>query len=140
VKQVLCVAVLLCVALTGGVAFGAHAGSPIDGRWRAEMTRAGLLRTGEVDALHAGQLQGPWTAQFADGRFEVRNERTGGRGRGTFSVTGNVVRFVFASGVGIPPGTIAFCAESVYRDRLAFTKIPGRRCVAWNAAAWTRLP
>ena len=93
------------VAAPSAVATPASAAgaSPIDGRWHAAMTRADLLRTGEVDAPHAGQLYGPWTVEFRNGRFELRNERTGGRGHGTFTVAGGGVRFVFASGVGIRP-------------------------------------
>jgi len=111
----------------------------IDGRWKASITRAGLLRTGEVDPAEAAKLYGPWSAQFANGRFEARNERTGRGAKGTFSVAGKVVRFVFATGVGVKPGAVAFCPASVYRDRLTFTRTRGRACLAWNAAVWTRV-
>jgi hypothetical protein len=112
--------------------------SPIDGRWTATMSRAALMRTGEADEASALRLYGPYTARFANGRFEIRNGRTDRGAAGTFTISGKHVRFVFAYGVGIERGEIAVCAQSVYRDRLTFTKVPGRPCLAWNAAVWTR--
>lgn len=112
--------------------------SPIDGRWTATITRAGLIRTGEVDPASAVKLYGPYTARFANGRFQVRNGRTGRGAAGTFTVSGKLVRFVFAYGVGLKPGAVAVCAQSVYRDRLTFTKAPGRPCMAFDAAVWMR--
>jgi hypothetical protein len=115
-----------------------QAGSPIDGRWHASMTRTGLLGTGEVDLTEAAQLYGPWTARFANGRFQARNERTGRGASGTFVVSGKFVRFVFATGIGLEPGDVAVCNASVYRDRLTFARVPGRPC-RWNVAVWTRV-
>jgi hypothetical protein len=134
---------VLVAAATAGTALArtqvVRAASPIDGRWHASITRAGLVRTGEVDPAEAAKLYGPWTAQFVNGRFQARNERTGLGAKGTFSVAGKVVRFVFATGVGVEPGAVAFCPASVYRDRLTFTRTRGRPCLAWNAAVWTRV-
>jgi hypothetical protein len=124
----------------------AHAGNahslpvtPIDGRWTATITRTGLMRTGEVDPASAAKLYGPYTVRFANGRFQIRNERTGRGAAGTFTVSGELVRFVFAYGVGLKRGDVGVCTESVYRDRLTFTKVPGRPCRAFNAAVWTRV-
>jgi hypothetical protein len=114
------------------------AASPIEGRWKASLTRASLLRTGNVDPVLAAQLYGPWTAQFANGRFQARNERTGRGASGTFRVSGKLVRFVFATGIGLEPGDVGFCNASVYRDRLTFTRLPGRPC-RWEDAVWTRV-
>jgi len=113
--------------------------SPVDGRWTATITRAGLIRTGEVDPVSAGKLYGPYTAQFGNARFQALNNRTGRGAAGTFTISGKLVRFVFSHGVGIKPGAVAVCAVSVYRDRLTFTKVPGRPCLAFNAAVWTRV-
>jgi hypothetical protein len=116
-----------------------RAGSPIDGRWHASMTRSGLLQTGEVSPALAAQLYGPWTAKFANGRFVATNGRTGRGAKGTFVVTGKLVRFVFASGIGIKPGDVDFCNASVYRERLTFVRVPGRPC-RWDVpAVWTRV-
>jgi hypothetical protein len=112
----------------------------LDGRWKASMTAEALLKTREVDPKHVPLLYGPWTADFSAGRFDVRNERTGRLGHGTFVVTGDLVRFVFASGVGVKPGSRAVCTASVFlRDRLTFTKLAGRPCLAFEAAVWTRV-
>ena len=132
-------AAVAAISVVGPASAGSQPRTPIDGRWHASMTRAGLLRTGEVGPAEVGLLSGPWTATFGGGRFQVRNERTGGGGKGTFAVTGNVVRFVFASGVGVDPGATAYCTGSVYRDRLTFHAVPGRPCLAWNAAVWTKV-
>jgi hypothetical protein len=113
--------------------------SPIDGRWTATLTRTELIRTGEVNLRDAFKLYGPYTAQFADGHFRALNKRTGRGAAGTFTVTGRLVRFVFAYGVGVKPGTVGVCTESVYRDRLTFARVPGRACEAFEAAVWTRV-
>lgn len=112
--------------------------SSIDGRWSASITRAALLRTGEVPPAEVGELYGPWSAQLANGRFRLRNQRTGRGGQGTFTISGYVVRFVFTSGVAVRPGAVAVCRESVYRDRLTFTRVAARPCLAWDAAVWVR--
>jgi hypothetical protein len=113
--------------------------SVLDGRWKTSMTVGDLAGTGEVGAKEAVQLRGPLTAEFVAGRFQVRNERTGGLGNGTFVVTGDRVRFVFVKGVDVKPGSVAVCTVSVFRDRLTFKKLPGRQCLAWEAAVWTRV-
>jgi hypothetical protein len=132
-------AAVAATSVVGPASAASQPRSPIDGRWHASTTRTGLLRTGEVGPAEVGLLSGPWTATFGGGRFRVRNERTGGVGKGTFAVTGNVVRFVFARGVGLDPGATAYCTESLYRDRLTFHAVPGRSCLAWNAAVWTKV-
>jgi hypothetical protein len=118
---------------------GSGPSSLLDGRWKTSVTVDDLVRTGEVEAREAGQLRGPVTAEFAAGHFQVRNERTGGLGTGTFVVTGDLVRFVFAKGVLLKPGSVAVCSASVFRDRLAFKRVPGRQCLAWEASVWTRV-
>jgi hypothetical protein len=114
------------------------AAGPLAGRWKAAITRADLAATGEVSSAAAESLYGPWTARFDGGRFQVRNERTGSVGSGSFVLTGGRVRFVFASGVAVKSGEVAVCTASVFRNRLTFGKVPGRPCLAWDAATWTR--
>jgi hypothetical protein len=134
---------VLVASVAASPSFAAFSGSGppsiLDGRWKSTNTVDGLLQTGEVGAKEVGQLRGTWTAHFAPGRFDVRNQLTGGLGQGTFVVTGNRVRFVFASGVDVRPGSVAVCTASVFRDRLTFTKVPGQSCLAWDAAVWQRV-
>ena len=137
--DVLVMTIIAGLMAASGIGAGTLRVSPLDGRWKATITHDGLLRTGEVDPAEARKLYGPWTAQFANGRFQTLNTRTGRGAQGTFTISGKLIRFVFATGVGIKPGAVAVCAESVYRDRLTFTKVPGRRCLAFNAAVWTRV-
>jgi hypothetical protein len=127
------VAVLAAVA-----AQSAGAAGPFDGQWKTSVSRAALLATGEVVPSELGQLSGPWTASFAGRRFRMRNERTRAEGTGTFVATGDRVRFVFRSGVAVRPGQAADCTFSIYRGRLAFAKVPGRSCLALDAATWTK--
>jgi len=111
--------------------------SPFDGRWTASITRADLQRAG-ASATLVEKLYGTWDARWENGRFEFRNHRTGGVGRGRFSVRGNVVRVVFASGVGVKPGQISDCTWSIFGKRLTFKPIPGRPSLLCNAGVWTR--
>src|SRR5262249_36326641 len=109
---------VLAAAVAASSALAAPRGSGptsvLDGRWKSSVTVDALLRTDEVSPNHVQQLYGPWTAQFSAGRFEVHNERTGDGGHGTFTVTGNLVRFVFANGVALKPGSTAVCTASVF--------------------------
>src|SRR5262245_18111215 len=125
------------------VAASAAAASPLDGRWTGTATLADLEQAG-VAQPYAGKLCGtatgpcaPAAVSFGNGRFRFHSQ-TGGNASGTFGVNGKHVRFVFASGVGVQPGTVAECGWSVYRDRLSFTKVRGRPCYGWDAAPWRR--
>lgn len=127
------------VLAASGARQASSTASPLDGRWKTTITRAQVLRSGAVNPAVAEELYGPAIAAFGNGRFQVQFERTGRGGRGTFTVTGNRVRFVFATGVGVKPGAAAECKWSVYRDRLTFTAVPARPCLVWNAADWTKV-
>jgi hypothetical protein len=111
--------------------------SPFDGRWTASITQADLQRAGASTTL-VEELYGTWDARYENGRFELRNHRTGGVARGRFSVRGNVARVVFATGVGLKPGQISECTWSIFRKRLTFKPIPGRPSLLCNAGVWTR--
>src|SRR5262245_56498418 len=113
-------------------------GSPIDGQWSATITQAQLRRVHEKPA-RIPKLWGPYTQRLENGHMELRNLRTGGVARGTFTIHGRVVRFVYARGVFIrPPNNVAVCTWSIYRDRLTFQRIPGRPYLDCDAAVWTR--
>jgi len=138
-----CLQVAVALVIAGvavAPALGAPAvRTPIDGRWQATITRAALIRTGEVSAASAGRLYGPYTAQFAAGRFRFHNARTGLEAAGTFTVAGKLATFVYAHGVGLERGSRGVCAFSVFRDRLTFAKLPERPCHALQATVWTSI-
>src|SRR5262245_27943290 len=110
--------------------------TPLDGRWTATITRAQLRRAG-ASATLAAKLYGSFTAVYKQGRFQFRH-RGGGESHGTFSVRGNVARLVFQTGIGLQAGHISQCTFSVYRDRLTFKPIPGRRSLLCDAGVWVR--
>jgi hypothetical protein len=112
--------------------------TPLDGRWTSTITQA-QLRRANADPKLVPKLWGTWTARYANGRVEFHNLRSGSGARGTFSIQGNVVRIVFASGIGVkPPNNISVCTWSIYRDRLTFKTIPGRPSQLCDAGVWTR--
>ena len=143
---ILCAAAVVLGAAAPGAALSArHEASPLDGRWIGHATRAQLIKVGKVGVSIVNQLCGPPPAvcspasvTFANGRFHLNSGRTNRNATGTYTVTGDVVRFVFATGVGIDPGDVAYCRWSVYRERLTFTRLPGRQCYGWNSAPWVR--
>jgi TRAP-type C4-dicarboxylate transport system substrate-binding protein len=93
------------------------------GRWRATLTREELRRSGNSPGL-TQELSGSWFVTFEKRRFEVRREEGGG-GRGTYSVDGDRIRFVWETGIGIRRGEVFVSRWSVYRDRLRFWPVPG---------------
>jgi hypothetical protein len=111
--------------------------SPLDGRWTATITRAQLRRAGAVVTL-AGKLYGSYTAVYENGRFEFDNHRNGAVTRGTFAIRGRVARIVFFSGVAVRRGDVSECTWSIYRERLTFKPISGRRSMLCNAGVWSR--
>lgn len=116
---------------------GALRASPVDGLWTATITRAQFRRAGASAPL-AAKLYGKWTVRHKDGRFHLRNHRTGNVAWGTFTVRGNVFRAVFARGVELAPGSVMVCTWSIYRNRLTLKPIRGRPSQLCDAGVWTR--
>ena len=113
--------------------------APFDGRWEASVTVSQLLHAKpRPTAALAQKLAGRYTIVFEKGRFESRNQRTGGVARGTYTVSGNVARIVFATGVGVRRGSVSECTWSVYRGRLTFKAIAGRPSQLCDAPVWVR--
>ena len=47
---------------------------------------------------------------------------------GTYSVAGDVLRLIFATGIGgVEPGKVYELRWSIYRDSLTFSAVPGRQ-------------
>jgi len=129
-----------CLGTTAGARVAADSAlraGPFDGRWKASISRAQLMRAGASTTL-AAKLYGPYSARWENGDFEVRNHRTGAIARGTFTVHGNVQRTVFTTGVGVKRGDVSVCTWSIYRARLTFKPIRGRPSRLCDAGVWMR--
>jgi hypothetical protein len=100
--------------------------SRLEGRWRVHWTRNELLRAG-LRPADAEALEGTFVVEFANGLLSTASGRT----RGTYSVTGPVVRLVFDSGAAVDPGRTYQLKWSVYRDSLSFSAVPGREPVSF---------
>jgi TRAP-type C4-dicarboxylate transport system substrate-binding protein len=108
----------------------ATARSPLDGRWRTEVSRAELLAAG-AQREDADRFQGTTTLELGAGRWSGRVERAGGVFRGTYEVDGDVLRLTFGSCEPTNLCTAGHVDEYrwsvfVYRNTLTLAPIPGR--------------
>jgi hypothetical protein len=122
---------------------GAARTTPIDGRWRWNWTYDELLRC--CGKPTADAQAGPSLSEFRGGRIYALDAATGrliGL-RGTYSVAGDVVTFVFSHhypGHGLVPGRAYVMRFSLFRDRLTWSHVPGRAGIgALAVAPWTRV-
>jgi len=134
--------VLATLALANATATAAGGGpsgrlrtSPLDGLWVAKVTRAQFRRAGASAAV-AAKLYGNWSVRHEDGRYELRNHRTGSVTRGTFTVRGKVFRSVSTS--GDYKSRTMVCTWSIYRNRLTLKPIRGRPSQFCDAPVWIR--
>jgi hypothetical protein len=127
------------------VAASAHgagaARTPLDGRWRWNATHAELVRC--CGKAVADATAGPSLSEFRDGRIYALDAATGrliGL-RGTYSVAGDVVTFVFSHHYpGNIPGKAYVMRFSLFRDRLTWSQVPGRAGLdALTVTPWTRV-
>jgi hypothetical protein len=123
---------LALVALTAAspvsVADGRRArGSPIDGRWTWSWSAAQLRRQGS-NPYDLGTQTGPATVVFANGRYLARWERSGRVAAGTYTVDGDVARFVVERRTPHDvAGSVHYMRFSIYRDRLTWSMVSGRQ-------------
>jgi TRAP-type transport system periplasmic protein len=98
----------------------------VEGRWSADVGGAELRSSGGT-AAEAAVFSGPGTLELRDGRWAFRNRRT--TVEGTYRVIGPVVALTMRTCTVNPasPGMVTEYGWSVYRDRLTFSRRPGRR-------------
>ena len=100
----------------------------LQGLWRVTVTRKELLAVGaQLEQLE--RAQGSWTLQLEDGRWVGRNLDSGNVLRGTYTVTGDVLRETIRScspATLCTPGNVEEYTWSVYRDKLSLARIKGR--------------
>jgi hypothetical protein len=134
--------VALAALAVGAFAHGAGAArSPIDGRWRWTYTYDQLLHC--CGKLAADDQAGPSLSEFRDGRIYALDAATGrliGL-RGTYTVSGDVVTFVFSHRYpGLGTGRAYEMRFSLFRNRLTWSHVPGRAGIdALTIAPWTRV-
>jgi hypothetical protein len=137
------VLVALAALVLGASVHGASpARSPIDGRWRWTWTYDALLRC--CGKPTADAQAGPSLSEFRGGRIYALDAATGGLIglRGTYSVAGDVVTFVFSHHYpgSLVPGRAYVMRFSLFRNRLTWSQVPGRAGIdALTIAPWTRV-
>lgn len=127
------------IALAGALAASADArsgaASPLDGRWTFTWTRA------EMRPICASCTVGRFLVEFRDGHV-IRLLPKPVLRSGRFSVRGNLASMVFPAPApaGIIPGTTYLMRWSIYRDRLTWSRVPGRPALeAFLITPWVRV-
>jgi hypothetical protein len=128
----------LLVAGVAGAAAARNSGtSPIDGRWQWTWTKAELARGPKPYFL------GTFVAEYRDGRQYSNYPKPGSALRpvGTFTVQGDVVSLRFnRDASGVDPGKTYMMRFSIFRDRLTWSKVPGRAGLdTLPLTPWTRV-
>jgi len=128
---------LITAAIVAGPAAGAlSASSPLDGRWTFTWTQA-QANPGGGHAVPSGRF----VVELRHGhvtRLQPRPVLRGGR----FTTRGNLATFVFPAPA--PPGAVAGRVYamhwSIYRDRLTWSRAPGRAAMnIFFVTPWTRI-
>lgn len=114
-----------CPAAAGKASASAQ---ELEGLWRQTLTRQELLDAGASPGFAATNY-GVRTLELRQGRFDARRVDVGVVITGTYRVDGDVFRYTVEScqpSYICTPGLVGWARWSVYRDTLAFARIPGR--------------
>ena len=78
---------------------------------------------------------------FANGRFRFQGDPGSGKSSvGTYSLRGDVIRFVFQTGIALQVGRPYELRWSIYRDALTFLAVRGSEpLLAFLTAPYTRV-
>ena len=131
--------------IAAGAPSSALGTSAIEGRWKTkratlqQLLDAGLTRKDAEALVH--HVRGTPAIDLDDGVFKGLDLSTGRVvATGTYRLSGNVIRFVFKSGVAVHLGQSYALRWSVYRARLTFSNVPGRPpLMAFTLNPWTRV-
>jgi hypothetical protein len=144
-RRLSCLALLAALAVVASTPSSAAGTSAIEGRWKTKrVTLQSLLDAGfrrkDAEAL-AHAVRGTPAIDLENGVFKGLDLNTGRVvATGTYRLTGNVIRFVFKTGVAVQLGLTYSLRWSVYRDRLTFSSVPGRPSLgAFTLNPWTRV-
>jgi hypothetical protein len=125
----------LAGALTASADARSGAASPLDGRWTFTWTPA------QMRPICASCAVGRFLVEFRDGHV-IRLPPKPVLRTGRFSVRGNLASFVFPAPApaGIIAGRMYAMRWSIYRDRLTWSKVPGRPLLeAFLITPWVRV-
>ena len=101
----------------------------IEGLWETTWTRDELIAAG-VAQEDAEAFRGHHTAEFADGSFRFQGDPGSGiSATGTYTLAGDIIRLVFATGIALQLGRPYELSWNVYRDSLTFSAAPGREAL-----------
>jgi hypothetical protein len=144
-RRLSCLVLLAALAVVASAPSSGAGTSAIDGRWKTKrVTLQRLLDAGfrrkDAEAL-AHAVRGTPAIDLENGVFKGLDLNTGRVvATGTYRLTGNVIRFVFKTGVAVQLGLTYSLRWSVYRDRLTFSSVPGRPSLgAFTLNPWTRV-
>ena len=128
----------------GATAGAAASHTALEGTWKLSRgTKQELIAAG-VDPPNAealSTLPGTPALVFDEGRHRGIDLETGEvLSTGTYEVEGDVVRFVFESGVAVDFGRVYSLRWSVYRDTLTLAELPGHEpLIALVLRPWKRV-
>jgi len=130
-------AVLDCPRATAGAATGVSA---LEGTWETTWIRAALIAEG-IAPRDATALSGHHTVEFANGRVRFQGDPGSGKSAvGTYTVRGDVIRFVFDTGIALQLGRPYELRWSIYREVLTFSAAAGSEpLLAFLTAPYTRV-
>jgi hypothetical protein len=136
----LLVASLLAGAVAVSAAASSSDGSPLDGRWAFTWTAHALVKAGAGDVV---SLAGPKMVEFRSGRWYKLDPRTQ-RVQSVvakFTVHGDVAYFTFLiKEPTVDSGKTYEMRFSIYRDRLTWSRVPGRAGLdALASTPWVRV-
>lgn len=144
-RRLSCLVLLAALVVVASAPSSGAGTSAIDGRWKTKrVTLQRLLDAGfrrkDAEAL-AHAVRGTPAIDLENGVFKGLDLSTGRVvATGTYRLTGNVIRFVFKTGVAVQLGLTYSLRWSVYRDRLTFSSVPGRPSLgAFTLNPWTRV-
>lgn len=114
--------------------------SALEGTWETTWSRVALIAEG-IAPRDAAALSGHHTVVFANGRFRFQGDPGSGKSSvGTYSLQGDVIRFVFQTGIALQVGRPYELRWSIYRDALTFLAVRGSEpLLAFLTAPYTRV-
>jgi TRAP-type C4-dicarboxylate transport system substrate-binding protein len=118
----------------------AKTAAALEGLWETTWTRDRLIAAG-IAPKDAEALRGQHTAEFADGHFRFQGDAgSDTSATGTYTLDGDIVRLVFATGIRLQLGRPYELRWNVYRDSLTFSAAPGRETLlAFITEPYTRV-
>jgi TRAP-type C4-dicarboxylate transport system substrate-binding protein len=119
----------------------ATAHSPIEGRWRVDLSAGDLTATGLLPA-EVPNYEGAWTLQFRRGHWLATRASPPSFLKGTYTLDGAMIREVVGScsdSTHCTSGDLTEYRWSRFRDKLSFSLLPGRYgSPGLVAKPWTR--